>query len=1375
MKFIRIIMLPAIASCIGIINLDAAEKVKSLETIDCRMWPKEEKKIVAGNGSVVTYSENGQAAPENIDGIALRSDRKAFLRVDSKLFSGEFTEGLGITIKFKLFPRDKSRTTLRTLVSKYDYGTGDRCFSLMVDNYNRLEFSISADGIKGESVISKVNLEDDVEYTATALYFPGKTLELYVNGSEAGSAATAISKLFSGKSELRIGSRSDKGNPAQLLNGIIYKVDFFIPAAGSGKKLKPAAPIVHAAAAAADNTVKERIAIPFVDTDKNWEAAVSSAPALAGIFYKSEQELVTGKAAALQPSIKAAYFSDSIGFFVHCPVMNMKDFTDNRKDNFVEICIDPNNGDQTLFAVKIQSDGNVSNAFIASCDFVQKSWDSQAHAKVKLNADSCDVFVKIPYESFGMKLSPGDVFGLAVSVNLKQNGKNELSVWPNRKVFWTWWQRRLIPDPFFYADILLKPKNGSGIIFISTTRGALLTGGAVAENSFCGEIMNTSAEENSCTIIVFRLKDGQKHEVARHIVPVAGQSSMPVRFSYQAEGKLQFVVSDKSGNVLYDTVINKNLDIPPRIHDIGGSYVQEMVEKAVHPLAESGWIIYPQHMKGNEWAHSNARMLGYAYDLESTASAMGNNREIPHMTVRTETDYNNLTAKAGLLRKYGIKAAYYPHVKRIVMARSGGLPAEPYMVNVSKNPKSKESWDYKPLPSEAFKKDYFTALEQDFSKFGDIIFALILEDEFDYQFLKAMKAAFATPESQKRNPLILEINEDMKKRFGGGRYGLYNDSMPKADEPYCKIATHRWLNDWISSFIREAAQKARAASPGVKIIGDDPQGMVFPYDYRGRWHGVIDIAIHQTHDKGIPQDVGTAVVCKFVKDVSGVDEFWPCVHVEGSSSIFSLDETREELSRAFRNGATGLALFNLAWGGALGIREEIGAPERWAYIKQIAKFYGEGNRAKLPVKTDVGVFFSNYSTMADYSRGLGYVYMYLGPATGGYFKFFDDSSLDRGEVAASDYKTVFVHHAEYESPEAVKKLAEAVREKGITLVITDSQAFTKDCTGKTIALRDELLGGTEIVKSIGSQKIIPAPAMNSTFGAMKSMDVANAWSLRTGKDATVLFSYANGEPACISRNFGKGRVIFFGFNPFFHVNTMTLDPNAPTGFDYGDKAVADPNLAQVNQASRQFFTMLLKYLDIPLNCNIWKLKLPEPENLTGWPDNSCLTGNSIFWSLNRPRTIANVPASGKYRCSPAPEEKEGADKNGWTAIKGGRLFDRIRALHNYTKESDYILTWNNTAPVSIQVDLGYQTVIKSIDIYLSGAYPACEVLGSADGNKWQPAGRNDNSGKSEGVIKQSIKLDGSSARYIKIELKERKNQGKMIISEIDIWGDASRP
>ena len=1324
---------------------------KTIDRINFKNWVKGEKSIISDNGIKFTYIDRQSKIPECSAGITLPAG--AYLKLDSPLLDGDFSDGLGITVKFKLFPRDQKKAVLRTLVSKYDYGTNNRCFYLMVDNNNRLEFAISEDGVKILAVTSPQKLEDNKVYEATAVFYPGEMIQLYLNGVPAGTKKIGSTHIYKGKCNLRIGARADRGIPAQLLNGIAYYIKFFIPA--MQKTLS-------------SDTL---VAIPFSKHNKKWQSELKKAPALPGIFFKSEQEFyVKPKPALIQAVVRALYFSDGLGLLVHCPMPQIKKAVVSPKNNYVEFCVDPNNGDQTLFSVKTRIDGKSSSAFIASCDYVQKNWLSNAQTHVHLYSDSYDAMIKIPYEAFGMQLSPGDVIGLGISINRGENGKNILSSWPNRKNFWTWWQRRLIPDPFFFASVLLEPEENTELKFISATRGSLSANGSKVENSFIGEFINSSDENKTASLEAYIVKNGQKKLFFNRSVSMLPGSFCPVRFSYPGNAPELVITAKTNGDILYQTKLTKKLDLPQRMHDRGGSFMADLVETVKMPMAEQGFLIYPHQMKGYEGGNQSAKKFGYAYTLESAVADMGKNKEIAHMTVRTETDYNNLTAKAGILKKYGVKAAYYPHVKCIVMKRPGGLPAEPYMVNVSGNPNAKDPWGYKPLPCDAFKRDYFTALGQDLSRYGDIIYALILEDEFDYQFIKAMKKAFATPESQRRNPLIMKINDDIKKRFGDGRYGLFNSATPKEDEPYCKIAMHRWLNDWISKFIKEVVHRARSAKPGIKIIGDDPQGMVFPYDYRGRWHGVIDIAIHQTHDKGMPQDVGTAVVCKFVKDVSGIEEFWPCVHVEGSSSIFSLDESREELSRAFRNGATGLALFNLNWGGALGVREDIGAPERWEYVKQIAKFYGKGNRAKLPKKTDVGVFFSNITTMADNPRGLGYVYMYLGPATGGYFKFFDDLSLARGDVSASDYKIVFVHHAQYESPAAVKKLIEAVRKDGITLVVTDPQAFSKDCTGNTLPERSELLGRSKVIRQIGTQTITPQPIIKKNFSAMKTMMVEKAWSLSAGKNTDVLFAYADGSPACISRKLGKGRVIFFGFNPFFFVNTMRLDPNAPTGFDYGDKPIADPNLAQVNQASRQFFTMFLKYLNAPLGYEIWKLKLPAPVKKTRFPEDSCLSGNSIFWSLNRPRTIVNVPVAGKYRYSPFPEEREKTDKNGWIDICSGRLFDRIKAYRAWRRDKDCVLTWNSSNLVNIEIDLAYIAAISKIEVYVSGTYSSCEVYVKNSEEKWQLAGENNGSGKIKGVVRKSVDLKNIKTRYLKIKFKAGTPGDKFIISEIDVWG-----
>ncbi len=1369
MKKIKISILLLYIMSMSAPELFADYAGKTIDSIDLKNWSAKQKVMTSAKGTKITYVDRKKTAPKIDTGIMLPSAMGAYLNIESPVLNSDFSKGLGMTIKFKLFPRNKTKKILRTLISKYDYGTNNRCFSFMISNNNQLQFAVSKDGVKLVAVGSKIKLEDEKEYIATAIFHPAQTLELYLNGTLLASKNINIKKIYKGKCDLRAGSRADKSRPTQLLNGIIYNLDFFIPAIDSSKKrLTNTRP--HKSKSPLPGVTG--IAIPFSSQNKNWQSALKQdALTLPGYFFKAESKLVRGKIAKLQSTVKAVYLSDALVLSVHCPITNMKAAIAAPKNNSIEFCIDPNNGDQTLFAVKVQIDGKVSSAFIASCDYVQKTWQANAQTKVKLNPDSYDVMVKIPYESFGMKLSQGDIIGLAISVTRKTNGRSAMTTWPNRKVFWTWWQRRRLPDPFFFADILLDPRKKSKIKFISTTRGALLAKGADAENSFAGEFSNSNATKENVNIEAFVIKNGSKKNIINRYISIPPKSSLPIRFSYPGDVSELSIIAKTNNTSLYQTKLTRRLDIPQRIHDLGGSFIPQLIKKVRQPLAKQGFIIYPQHLKGREGANQSAIQFAYAYDLKTTVAAMKKNKEIPHMTVRTSTDYNNLTAKAGVLRKNGVKVMYYPTGKRLVMARPGGLNKEPYMVNVSKRAKTKSPWDFKALPSDGYKEDYFLAMKQDFNKYGDMFYALILPDEFDYSFIKAMKAAFATPESQKRNPLIMKINEDIKKRFGDGRYGLYNSSTSKADEPYCKIAMHRWLNDWIAEFIREVAKKARSLKPDIKIVSDDPQGMVFPYDYRRRWNGVVDIVIHQTHDKCMPQDIGTAVISKFVKDISGVEEFWPCVHVEGSSSIFSLNETREELSRAFRNGATGVTLFNLNWGGALGFREDIGAPERWDYIIQIAAFYSKGFRAKIPEKADVGVFFSNYSTMADYARGLGYVYMYLGPATKGYFKFFDDSSLERGDVSAADYKVVFVHYAKYESPGAVKKLLEAVRDKGITLVITDPHAFTKDGVGKAIAERDDLFGSTQIAELKGYATVVPTSNSVGVFSAMKTMKVGKAWSLKPDKNAVTLLSYSSGEPACVSRKLGKGRVIIFGFNPFFYLDTMTLGPNAPTGFDYGDAPIADPNLAQINVARKQFFTMLLKYLNVSLDAKIWNLKVPVWEKNTEWPAKSCLSGNSIFWSLNRPRTIANVPAHGKYRCSPVPHEQEKSDKKGWVKFIDGALFDRVDTFRTGKSGKESILTWNSSEPVTIKINLGYLAKINEVDLYLSGVYADCKIYSSKNGEKWQLAGSDRSSGKTDGVVKKRVKLKNTEAQYLDIKFKAGKTQGKLIISEIDIWGE----
>ena len=562
----------------------------------------------------------------------------------------------------------------------------------------------------------------------------------------------------------------------------------------------------------------------------------------------------------------------------------------------------------------------------------------------------------------------------------------------------------------------------------------------------------------------------------------------------------------------------------------------------------------------------------------------------------------------------------------------------------------------------------------------------------------------------------------------------------------------------------------RQVKPGMPLFSDDPQGQVFPYDYAARWKPV-DVILHQTHDKPMPQDIGTSVIAKFVSDVTGHKEFWPCIHIEGAA-VANLDEMREVMSRAFRNGATGVSFFNLAWDGSFGRWDSASAPERWAYLNQIAAFYGQGHRAKIPEKADVGAFFSGYSVMTDYARGIGAIYNYLGPASGAYFKFLDGFAVERGEADPAAYKVVFVTFAEYESPATARTLLEAVKEKGVTLVVTDPAAFSHDLVGGVLPERGELLGGLAFADKVRSGNVSGVGGGEEPFKAIRKMRVERAYPFaRVPEDAKALLAFDDGAVVCAERQLGEGRVLWFGFNPFQGISTMTLNPDMPTGFDYGDKPIADPLLVQSDPAKEAFFKLLLGSLGVSLDEKIWTLKLPAPEEKLDWPTSACLSGNSIVWSCGRPMTSMNIQPQGRYRCSMAPIKDEMADKDGWVSFSQGRLTDRISHLAALRKDDDTVLRWKDTAAFHVELDLGFATKTKTVDLFLVDEVPACKLSTSADGTDWEPVASVEAGGAVEGVHKGSLAVGGKSCRFLRIELGERPNGKALALAELDVWGD----
>ncbi len=1122
-----------------------------------------------------------------------------------------------------------------------------------------------------------------------------------------------------------------------------------------------------------------------------WLKSADQRPALSTGFVGVRNKRGVGKrpVAADDTQLRAVLLPKGLGFLIRCGESSIDKIAAatkaslrdkrslTRDDDYVEVSIDINRDAETAFAIAVNPKGAVVDVLYYAQDYLDVSWNSSVKPRVKIGKDFWSVAFEVSFASMGVKPTAGDVIALGC-YRVRRAGIDKnipfwqrtggFSAWPRGGLFWTWWQRRQLLDPTYFAPVLLGGETGP-LKLRSATRGRL-SARAEELNVFAGLVTNESKQAREFRFEAVTGKKGLKRLHFRKGKLSPGKS-LPISFTYDATsaGGVVFRLFDaKTNKCVYESRASRTFTLPNRQHDLRGDYDARLVEKtAPAPIKH---FTVPHNLSENRET-MNAMRWGRAYNQKAVMAQLGRDGAGIFSSYRLSAKYNDLTTHAPLMRRYGAKSMFYGDYKDVASRRPGGLAASNYLVNISKGPKPPTPWQVIALPCDQMMADYTSQIDRAFKEHPDLIYAVFVADELDSHLKKAMKIAFSTPEYRKRYPMVMEIDKDIRKRFGFGRYGLIGPDTPKADLIFCKIAIQRWVNEWAARFNDHVASHVHKHNPKVLVISDDPEGQVFPNDIGRRWRNV-DILNHQTHEKAMPNDIATGVISKVVTDLTGgKKEYWPFIHVEGTSQLHSLAEMREIMSRGFRNGATGIATYNLNWGGRLSQAEDFAAPLRWRYFNQIAKFYAAGHRAKLPQNPKLAVLYSSYSAMATYSKGTGAAYRVFGPDSGAYFRFVDDLAIERGDVDLKQYSTLIVYAAEYESPTVARALIDAVRKDGLTLVITDTDAFKTSIESGELKERAELLGGISFGKEFRRPRVGPADGADARLRGIQPIRPHVGKVIVPPKGSTVLLKYKTGEPACVSTPMGRGRVIWFGFQPL-QLSKATLGPNEPTGFDYGDKPIVDPMLASAGPAGA-FFKGFFKYLDIPTDEKIWSLKLPAPEQTSDWPEGFCLTGNSILWRLSRPRMDHNVGMIGRYRYSTPPEQDAACDDAGWIDFTKGRLTDRIRALLDLQTADDSVASWKQTKALSVEIDLGFSAEVRHVDLYLSGFAPGCGLSVSDDGSSWKKVSRNDKPGDVRGVAQVRLGADGKQARFLRVDFDSRPAGKEMTVVELDVWGDVA--
>jgi len=617
---------------------------------------------------------------------------------------------------------------------------------------------------------------------------------------------------------------------------------------------------------------------------------------------------------------------------------------------------------------------------------------------------------------------------------------------------------------------------------------------------------------------------------------------------------------------------------------------------------------------------------------------------------------------------------------------------------------------------------------------------------------------------------IKEADEQVRRQFGGGRWGIPRGIKQRDVNPYKWIAYYRWVNLKLRERHRRLRELVQRRHPDLPIISQVSSGIdheLHPFEFSSQAE-LFDIFTHQVGYPGGADRWRASVgfLTKFIADLSG-KEAWPCVHIENCNFPDAGPmEVVDELSQVFRNGGVGLHLFLLDIGGMnkrVGDTRStyFGSPGRYHTIINICKLIRTMPRLKLPEYERTAIVYNDdtlaatpYESVLPHSDSIEACYIMLGPVARSWFKFIDCAQILKWPSLNERFDIIYLPGAKYQRPEIVTKFREFVAAGG-TLVCSDPEAFATDLLGNdTVASRTDLFGVTVGARGAG-KKLLPG---NAELGHELNL-LGEAYQLTPGLKVKVLATYDDGAPAITANPLGKGRAIFCGTPLFLR------------------KAVLEAEW-------REFFTAWVKSLGVPIALDIWRFRIPDS---VIWHEPAqpgvCVTNNRVIWEGEKPNYSQNVDVKATYTYTLAPDAMPDVSGTGDIAVADGRLTDRRKSIFAEKTgasidaefelpESNWMVSWARPEPVSIIFDLKEPRPLRQFKIWFCDTLPAVAVEGSIDGVQWRALGSAAGQEAGEDVVDMVISLDKEVPhRYLRTNFAARRPGQKLSIVEAEVWAE----
>ncbi len=978
-------------------------------------------------------------------------------------------------------------------------------------------------------------------------------------------------------------------------------------------------------------------------------------------------------------------------------------------DDCVELFIDPlasKTGSVYQFIIN-------ASAVIFDSRYGEVNWDSDIEVSTRDYDEYWTVEISVPLLNFGYVPEGGEMWRMNFGRN--ENPAQERS---GLKAGW-------YVNPDNYADFQFEPKKEKVGVSVES----------LAENGDSKVKLKLENQETSKANLEISLNlssEGKNAYSNVQKVAVAPNSACTISIPYKYVSDYYALDLDISEN---DRKIYSNqfkiyapVSVPggkgetSKVWHVTDPLYEELLSDEPLNLAKNG-AIYWFFRRDYTGMRQFAMQYGFRYSYDESYQMLADHNLLPLGTYHTFSSEHYDSAKYD--RKNGVKEIYIPDWRWAPVPKVGLYP---FLMD--------------PVCKQTMMEDLRTAL----TKYHDVIWGVYVGDEL--RTYMANEGIDVFTQKKDEYPFIVEVDRQIKEQFGNGKYGI--PSSRNGKDPLSWLAYRKWLNQELDKVQAEIYAAVKKDWPDIKVISDDPIAAAQPYDF-SKWKSSCDIVTHQLYPGGSPQRVSFGYITKLVKDISGAEEFWPCLHVEEYANSYNTQEVLDLISESFRNGATGIHYYLRD---TIGVRNQskymwtefYGAPERWqvemAAIEQCKKM----RKLKFP-DPDFAILFScdSYCAMPPESRteNVESAYTVLGQKDGGWFKFINDYQIDRNEVDLAKFKAVYIPYARYEGASVVNKIREYILNGG-TVISGDPEVFAFDTNGTdTSAVRNAIFG----VKKLDSCKV-----KNIQHNGLVLPVSARAFSVEPDGKSEVIASFDNQKPAVVLHKLGKGKAYYFATNPFTY------------------KMLASSEWAT-------FFKSFQQMLGLQTDHKIWRFNLPkELIKPVARPAGKCLTNNHIFWEQFQPLATYNLNTNGSYWYSTAPDEiADCNDVEGKIAFADGKLTNRPKAPKagnvdwGKSKLKDWIVRYTNDKPFDITFDFNDNYDLSKVVIFYSGQMPEVTASTSTDNKTWKLC---DNvikkSPLTEDVFDVTLEPISQKARYLKLSFGSREGSS-LTLAEIEVW------